>query len=228
MAGRGFGKTRAGAEWVRMLAESGSAGSITMVGDTADDVRQVMVEGPSGILAVSLPESRPVWHRSTRRIDWPNGVVARCYSAADPEQLRGPEFDHGWADEIGKWPDPAAWDNLMLALRRGANPRCLATTTPRPKAWLRELAAAPDTVLVRGATAENAANLAPGFLAAMTARFGDGPLARQELGGELMDSLPGAQLWVKVWIDPQVRGITAGEAFAELARNLTCAGSTLG
>ena len=196
MAGRGFGKTRAGAEWVRMLAESGSAGSIALVGDTADDVRQVMVEGPSGILAVSLPESRPVWHRSARRIDWPNGVVARCYSAADPEQLRGPEFDHGWADEIGKWPDPAAWDNLMLALRRGANPRCLATTTPRPKAWLRELAAAPDTVLVRGATAENAANLAPGFMAAMTARFGDGPLARQELGGELMDSLPGA-LWTR-------------------------------
>ena len=196
MAGRGFGKTRAGAEWVRMIAESGSAGSIALVGDTADDVRQVMVEGPSGILAVSPSSHRPAWHRSTRRLDWPNGVVARCYSAADPEQLRGPEFDHGWADEIGKWPDPAAWDNLMLALRRGASPRCLATTPPRPKAWLRDLAEAPDTVLVRGATEENAANLAPGFLAAMTARFGDGPLARRELGGELMDSLPGA-LWTR-------------------------------
>ena len=122
MAGRGFGKTRAGAEWVRMIAESGSAGSIALVGDTADDVRQVMVEGPSGILAVAPSSHRPAWHRSTRRLDWPNGVVARCYSAADPEQLRGLEFDHGWADEIGEWPDPAAWDNLMLALQRNWRP----------------------------------------------------------------------------------------------------------
>lgn len=194
MAGRGFGKTRAGAEWVRQLAETGTAGSIALVGDTADDVRQVMVEGPSGLLAVAPSSCRPRWQRSLRRLEWPNGAVARCYAAVDPEQLRGPEFDHAWADEIGKWPDPAAWDNLMLALRRGRAPRCLATTTPRPRRWLRELAAAPDTVLVRGATAENAANLAPGFLAAMTARYGNGPLARQELRGEMIDSLPGA-LW---------------------------------
>jgi phage terminase large subunit-like protein len=194
MAGRGFGKTRAGAEWVRQLAETGTAGSIALVGDTADDVRQVMVEGPSGLLAVAPSSCRPRWQRSLRRLEWPNGAVARCYAAVDPEQLRGPEFDHAWADEIGKWPDPEAWDNLMLALRRGRAPRCLATTTPRPRRWLRELAAAPDTVLVRGATAENAANLAPGFLAAMTARYGDGPLARQELRGEMIDSLPGA-LW---------------------------------
>ncbi|MEK9962309.1 MAG: terminase family protein, partial [Rhodobiaceae bacterium] len=194
MAGRGFGKTRAGAEWVRQLAETGTAGSIALVGDTADDVRQVMVEGPSGLLAVAPSSCRPRWQRSLRRLEWPNGAVARCYAAVDPEQLRGPEFDHAWADEIGKWPDPAAWDNLMLALRRGRVPRCLATTTPRPRRWLRDLAAAPDTVLVCGATAENAANLAPGFLAAMTARYGNGPLARQELRGEMIDSLPGA-LW---------------------------------
>jgi phage terminase large subunit-like protein len=194
MAGRGFGKTRAGAEWVRQLAETGTAGSIALVGDTADDVRQVMVEGPSGLLAVAPSSCRPRWQRSLRRLEWPNGAVARCYAAVDPEQLRGTEFDHAWADEIGKWPDPAAWDNLMLALRRGRVPRCLATTTPRPRRWLRDLAAAPDTVLVCGATAENAANLAPGFLAAMTARYGNGPLARQELRGEMIDSLPGA-LW---------------------------------
>ena len=132
MAGRGFGKTRAGTEWVRGLAESGSGRSVALVGDTAEDVRQVMVEGPSGLLAVSPPRGRPVWHRSLRRLDWPSGMVARCYSAADPEQLRGPEFDHAWADEIGKWPYEAAWDNLMLALRAGDRPRCLATTTPRP------------------------------------------------------------------------------------------------
>ena len=194
MAGRGFGKTRAGAEWVRWLAENGKAGSIALVGDTADDVRQVMVEGPSGLLAVAPASRRPQWRRSLRRLEWPNGVVARCYAAVDPEQLRGPEFDHAWADEIGKWPDPAAWDNLMLALRRGSAPRCLATTTPRPRRWLHDLAAAPDTVLVRGSTAENAANLAPGFIAAMMTRFGDGALARQELQGEMMGSMPGA-LW---------------------------------
>ncbi|NCF48677.1 MAG: ATP-binding protein, partial [Bacteroidetes bacterium] len=140
MAGRGFGKTRAGAEWVRALAESGTAAQIALVGDTADDVRHVMVEGPSGILRIAPKQTRPAWRRSLRSLEWPNGVVGRAYSAADPEQLRGPEFDYAWADEIGKWPDPAAWDNLMLALRVGEMPRCLATTTPRPKAWLRALA----------------------------------------------------------------------------------------
>ena len=109
LAGRGFGKTRAGAEWGRQLAETGTAGSIALVGDTADDVRQVMVEAPSGLLAVAPPSRRPLWQRSLRRLEWPNGAVARCYAAVDPEQLRGPEFDHAWADEIGKWPDPAAF-----------------------------------------------------------------------------------------------------------------------
>ena len=194
MAGRGFGKTRAGAEWVRGFAESGAARSIALVGDTEEDVRQVMVEGPSGLLAVSPPRGRPQWHRSLRRLEWPSGAVARCFSASDPEQLRGPEFDLGWADEIGKWQYEAAWDNLMLALRAGDRPRCLATTTPRPRAWLRDLAAAADTVVVRGSTAENAANLAPGFLAAMEARFGNTPLARQELAGEMIEDAPGA-LW---------------------------------
>ena len=194
LAGRGFGKTRAGAEWVRNLAESGQARTIALVGDTADDVRHVMVEGPSGMLAVPQTMRRPVWKPSLRQLEWPNGAVARCYSAADPDQLRGPEFDHAWADEIAKWADPMAWDNLMLALRMGRNPQCLATTTPRPHRWLRDLAAASDTVLVTGRTADNAANLAPQFLQAMQARFGSSDLALQELEGELMDSLPGA-LW---------------------------------
>ena len=194
MAGRGFGKTRAGAEWVRGIAERGAARSIALVGDTEEDVRHVMVEGPSGILSVSPRRNRPQWHRSLRRLEWSSGAVARCYSAADPEQLRGPEFDLGWAEEIGKWRYEAAWNNLMLALRAGDRPRCLATTTPRPRAWLRELAAAAETVMVQGHTAENAANLAPGFLAAMEARFGNTPLARQELSGEMVDEAPGA-LW---------------------------------
>ena len=194
MAGRGFGKTRAGAEWVRSIATSGTARSVALVGDTAEDVRQVMIEGPSGVLAVTPPATRPAWHRSLRRLDWPSGMVTRCYSAADPEQLRGPEFDHAWADEIGKWPYEAAWDNLMLALRAGTRPQCLATTTPRPRRWLRDLAAAPDTVVVHGTSAENEANLAPGFIAAMTARYGHGALGRQELRGEMIEETPGA-LW---------------------------------
>jgi len=194
MAGRGFGKTRAGAEWVRSLAMSRAAGSVALVGDTAEDVRQVIIEGPSGLLSVTPPADRPVWRRSLRRLDWPSGMVARCYSAVDPDQLRGPEFDHAWADEIGKWPYEAAWDNLMLALRAVARPRCLATITPRPRRWLRDLVAAPDTVVVRGASAENEANLAPGFIAAMTSRYGHGALARQELLGEMIEDVPGA-LW---------------------------------
>ena len=206
MAGRGFGKTRAGAEWVRGLAGSGAARSVALVGDTAEDVRQVMIEGPSGVLAVTPAASRPIWHRSLRRLDWPSGMVARCFSAADPEQLRGPEFDHAWADEIGKWPYEAAWDNLMLALRAGQKPRCLATTTPRPRRWLRDLAAAPDTVVVRGASKENEANLAPGFIAAMEARYGHGALARQELRGEMIEESPGA-LWTR-------RNIEAARAIA--------------
>lgn len=194
LAGRGFGKTRAGAEWIRALATSGKARQIALVGDTADDVRQVMVEGPSGILAVSPRGERPQWRRSLRRLDWPNGAIARCYSASDPEQLRGPEFDYGWADEIAKWPDPAAWQNLLLALRTGVHPRLLATTTPRPRGWLRELAAAKGTVLVHGASAENSANLASGFVEAMRQRLGGSPLARQELDGVLLDD-PGGALW---------------------------------
>jgi hypothetical protein len=172
MAGRGFGKTRAGAEWVRWLAngptdplraaaDSAAGGRIALVGDTFDDVRHVMVEGPSGILAVCPPHQRPQWYRSQRQLVWSSGVVASCFSAADPEQLRGPEFAFAWADEIAKWAYPSAWDNLMLALRTGLHPRALATTTPRPKTWLSQLAAAPDTALVQGSTAENEADDKP-------------------------------------------------------------------
>jgi len=204
MAGRGFGKTRAGAEWVRWLAGGAAVrhGSIALVGDTFDDVRHVMVEGPSGLLSISPPHQRPVWYRSQRQLVWPSGVIGRCFSAADPDQLRGPELAFAWADEIAKWPYPAAWDNLMLALRAGQQPRCLATTTPRPKAWLAALARAPDTALVQGGTAENQANLAPGFLAAMQDRLAGSPLARQELDGLLLDEVPGA-----LWSRAQLAGL---------------------
>ena len=122
LAGRGFGKTRAGAEWVRWLAESGQARHIALVGETLDDVRHVMVEGASGVLAVARAQQRPRWYPSRRLLVWENGCRARCFAAEAPDQLRGPEFDHAWADEIAKWHYPEALDNLLLALRRGDQP----------------------------------------------------------------------------------------------------------
>ena len=186
MAGRGFGKTRTGAEWLSYLARHCPALSLAIVGATFDDARYVMVEGPSGILAASDFYGAPDRAPSKRLLRWSNGTVARLYAAEAPRQLRGPEFHYAWADEIAKWRYPAAWDNLMLALRKGAHPRCLATTTPLPLAWLRQLAEASDTALVTGRSAENAAHLAPPFLAAMTAAYGGTDLARQELDGELL------------------------------------------
>ena len=150
LAGRGFGKTRTGAEWLSYLARQCPDLSLAIVGATFDDARYVMVEGPSGILAASDFYGAPDWAPSKRLLRWSNGTVARLYAAEAPRQLRGPEFHYAWADEIAKWRYPAAWDNLMLALRKGAHPRCLATTTPLPLAWLRQLAEASDTALVTG------------------------------------------------------------------------------
>jgi phage terminase large subunit-like protein len=197
LAGRGFGKTCTGSEWVRSLANNagrvhGMAGQIGLVGDTFDDVRHVMVEGPAGILANSPKWARPDWQPSQRRLIWPNGVTVRCFSADDPEQLRGPEFEFVWADEIAKWRHQAAWDNLMLPLRIGDAPRALATATPRPLRWLADLAEADDTALVQGRTVENQPNLSPSYLAAMHARYGRGWLARQELDSVLSLAAPDA------------------------------------
>ena len=194
IAGRGFGKTRAGAEWIRMLAENQLVRRIALVGETWHDVRSVMVEGASGLLSIAHPQKVPHWLPSRRMLVWNNGVRAFCYAADAPDQLRGPEWEAAWADEIAKWRYPLAFDNLLLGLRQGRNPRLVATTTPRPKTWLRDLAAAPDTILVQGTTHENAAHLAPQFLASIQMRLGSGDLARQELGGELLAQYKGA-LW---------------------------------
>ena len=185
MAGRGFGKTRTGAEWIGALAATGTARHVGIVGDTMDDVRHVMIERPSGILSRAPRWFRPQWQPSQRRLIWPNGMQARCFSADDPEQLRGPEFDYAWADEIAEWRYRAAWDNLMLALRAGDLPRALATTTPRPVDWLGEIATAKDTILVQGSSRENQANLAAPYLNVMYDRYGGTALARQELDGVL-------------------------------------------
>jgi predicted phage terminase large subunit-like protein len=203
MAGRGFGKTRAGAEWVRRIAEGDGRARIALVGATLGEARSVMVEGPSGLLAVAPWWNRPAFSPALRRLIWPNGAMALLFGAAEPEALRGPQFSHGWADEIAKWPQAqAAWDNLMMGMRLGDRPRVLATTTPRPVPLVRGLVAREggDVVVTRGRTADNVANLADGFVAAMEQSYGATRLGRQELDGELIAEVEGA-LWSRELLD---------------------------
>jgi phage terminase large subunit-like protein len=201
MAGRGFGKTRAGAEWVRSVAEQDGSARIALVGATLAEARQVMVEGDSGLLAIAPEATRPRWQPSLGRLRWRSGATARIFSAAEPEALRGPQHSHAWGDEIAKWPDgQAAWDNLALGLRLGDRPRFVATTTPRPVPLLRALLARADVAVTRGRTADNRAHLSPDFLAAMTALHGGTRFGRQELDGELIEEVEGA-LWSRATIE---------------------------
>ncbi|WP_442625414.1 DNA-packaging protein [Parasphingopyxis sp.] len=206
LAGRGFGKTRAGAEWVRAVAMQDGSARIALVGATAHEARSVMVEGESGLLAVTPPDEDILWVSSLRRLAWPNGARATLYSAAEPESLRGPEHSHAWCDEIGKWRDgEAVWDNLLLGLRRGDDPRVLATTTPRPVALVKRLVretetGAGKTVIARGRTRDNRAHLAPGFVPAIEAAYGGTRLGRQELDGELIEDVEHS-LWPRTLIE---------------------------
>jgi phage terminase large subunit-like protein len=193
-AGRGFGKTRAGAEWVRALVESGQGRRIALVAPTAADARDVMVEGQSGLLSVCPPWDRPTYEPSKRRLTWPNGAIATTYSADEPERLRGPQHDFAWVDEIGSWRYPSAFDMLMFGLRLGSNPRCCITMTPRPTLLIKRLLKAPGTVETHGTTYDNAVNLAPTFLADIGRRYGGTRLGRQELAAELLEDVEGA-LW---------------------------------
>ena len=200
LGGRGAGKTRAGAEWVRALATADEkpAGPIALVGETFADVREVMIEGVSGLLRVHTSRHRPEWQRTRRRLVWPNGTVAQAFSAEDPDALRGPQFSAAWADEVGKWRYPdAAWDMLQFGLRLGERPRQVVTTTPRPIALLKRLIAeeaSGATAVSRATTADNARNLAPGFLSRIVARYHGTRLGRQELLGEMIEDRADA-LW---------------------------------
>jgi phage terminase large subunit-like protein len=199
MAGRGYGKTRAGAEWVQHLAEEEGL-RIALVGPTEDEARTVMIEGPSGLLACAAPDMCPEWEPSRGLITWPTGSQAFVYSGANPEALRGPEHDYAWCDELAKWPQPeAAWDNLMLGLRRGRLPRALATTTPRPIALLRRLLARADVATTRGRTADNVL-LAKPVVDHATELYGGTRLGRQELDGELIADFEGA-LWTREMVE---------------------------
>lgn len=217
LAGRGFGKTRAGAEWVRAVAERDGSARIALVGASLHDARSIMVEGESGLLAIAPLKERPQWLPSLRALRWPSGATAHLYGAADPEMLRGPQHSHGWADEIGKWPHGiAAWDNLAMGMRLGRRPRIVATTTPRATPLVMRLAADPAVVVTRGRTVDNAANLPVSFLADMERGFAGTRLGRQELDGELLLDVEGA-LWTRALIE-QCRHLGRPPARDGLAR----------
>ena len=205
LAGRGYGKTRAGAEWVRSVAESDPTARIALVGDSLGEARRVMVEGPSGLLAIGRPRLRPQFEPSRRQLTWPSGAVATLYAAGEPESLRGPQHSHAWCDEIAKWGQAhgkaeSAWDNLLLGLRLGDRPQVVATTTPRAVPLLRRLLAREGTVVTRGTTQDNRDHLAHGFYRSVQAAFGRSLLARQELDGELIEDIEGA-LWSRALLE---------------------------
>ncbi|MFW8634271.1 DNA-packaging protein [Cribrihabitans pelagius] len=214
LGGRGAGKTRAGAEWVRAQAEgprpndAGRARRVALVGETYDQVRDVMVQGDSGILACAPPDRRPVWKAGERRLIWPNGATAQAFSAHDPEALRGPQFDAAWVDELAKWKKgQETWDMLQFALRLGQDPRVCVTTTPRNVQVLKDLLAAPSTVQSHAPTEANRANLAASFIAEVRARYAGSRLGRQELDGVLLADVEGA-----LWSSAQLAALQAAEA----------------
>ena len=201
MGGRGAGKTRAGAEWVRAQVEgskpldAGRARRVALVGETVDQVREVMIFGDSGILACSPPDRCPQWEAGRKRLVWPNGAVATVHSAHDPEGLRGPQFDAAWVDELAKWKKAElAWDMLQFALRLGDKPQVCVTTTPRNVGVLKTLLKARSTVVTHAPTEANAANLAASFLEEVRTRYAGTRLGRQELDGVLLEDAEGA-LW---------------------------------
>ena len=218
VGGRGSGKTRLGAEWVNALVRGFPPFSggrrhmrIALVGETLGDVREVMVEGPSGIAAVSR-WNRPRYEPTRRRLLWDSGAVAHAFSSEDPESLRGPQFEAAWCDELAKWKNAdACFDMLQFGLRLGEEPRQLVTTTPRPMPLFRRLLGDPAFTVTRMRTEENAENLAEGFIAAIRARYAGTRLARQELDGELIEDRPDA-LWSRAVLE------AAAGVYGELRR----------
>lgn len=195
LGGRGAGKTRAGAEWVRRIANDNRHGAIALVAETYADAREVMIEGPSGIRAVSPSGSTPLYEASRRRLVWPDGAVAYAFSAEDPDGIRGYQFTAAWSDELCKWRyAEETWSNLQLALRLGEKPRQIATSTPRPMALLKRLMKAPTTHLSRASTYDNRAHLSDAFFTEIAALYEGTALGRQELLGEIVDDVAGA-LW---------------------------------
>lgn len=205
LAGRGFGKTKTGAKWVdrriKKARDTRRPIRIALVAETAADVRDVMVEGESGILASSRPDFMPIYQPSRRRIVWPDGSIAQTFSGDEPGQLRGPQFDYAWVDELAKYTYPdETWDNLEFALRLGTNPQVCVTTTPRPIPIVMTLFEDPMTVVTSGSSYENIGNLAPSYISRVIDRYEGTRLGRQELHAEILRDVPGA-LWTRELIE---------------------------
>ena len=195
MAGRGFGKSRTGSEWCRKQARKfpGSIGAL--IGRTSADVRDVMVEGPAGLLRVSPKKERPKYEPSKRRVVWPNGTIAMCYSADEPDQLRGPQHHWVWGDEFASWYNiEEIWSNVLMGLRMGNHPRAILTTTPRPVPQIKKLIHDPTVHITRGSTYDNSGNLPKQFIDSIIRRYEGTRLGKQELYAEILDDVAGA-LW---------------------------------
>lgn len=201
-AGRGFGKTRTGAETVRHVVENEGIKRIALVAPTAADARDVMVEGESGLMAVCPPWNKPIYEPSKRRVVWPNGALATLYSADEPERLRGPQHEFAWCDELGSWRyDRDAWDMLMLGLRLGKNPRAVITSTPKSTRLIREIVGdKANTAVTTGSTYDNKNNLAGTFLAKIKDKYEGTRLGRQEIYAEILTENAGA-LWTRKMVE---------------------------
>jgi phage terminase large subunit-like protein len=219
MAGRGFGKTRAGAEWVRMIADANPDARIALVSSSLAEARAVMVEGESGLLAICRPDHKPHFEPSLHRIRFANGAQVQLFSAAEPESLRGPQHSHAWCDEIGKWPlaherAMRCWDNLMLGMRLGEDPRIAVTTTPRAvplvKRLIAQAAKGGEIVITHGKTGDNV-RLPQRFHDAIRDEYAGTLLARQEMDGELLDDIEGA-LWTRSLLEQTREGGAVPEA----------------
>lgn len=206
LAGRGFGKTRTAAEWVRSNVRR--YGRWLLVGRTAADVRDTMIEGESGLLHIGQPEERPTYEPSKRKLTWPNGAIGILRESAEPEALRGQQCEAFWADELAAWIYPQeTWDMLMFGYRLGNQPRGVISTTPRPIPLVQELVKDPACRVTRGSTYDNVANLAPAFIKTVIARYEGTRLGRQELMAEILDDIPGA-----LWQRSQIDRLRVGEA----------------
>ncbi len=214
LAGRGAGKTRAGAEAVRRWASDFPF--VNLIGPTADDVRDVMVAGESGILACCRNDERPRYLASAGRLDWPNGAVTLMFSAEEPDRLRGKQHMKLWCDELAAWRRPDAFDQALLGLRLGAKPQMIVTTTPRPTRIVKQLSADKDTIVTRGSTFDNRGHLARAFLKRIAKRYEGRAIGRQELFAEIVEETPGS-LWTRALIERQrVAPEAAPVEFAEV------------
>jgi phage terminase large subunit-like protein len=217
MAGRGFGKTRMAAEYVRAAAEADGSLRIALVAATLHEARSIMIEGESGLLSIAPDEKRPTWEPSLKRLVWPTGAIANVFAASEPEALRGPEHHLAWADEVAKWEKGTdAWDNLMMTMRLGEEPRIVATTTPRAVPLVRRLLKEGGIAITRGAMEANRAHLPDSFREAMQEVYGKARLGRQELLGEFLEDAEDA-LWTRDLMErcrvkgaPEMRRIVIG------------------